>query len=193
MSPVAKRPAPRAGGQAGSQKSAPVDLGTPLLKAASARLNDLASSVDTVVRPPSVVLDSRKSSDGKDVLATCKAIPAQPEGPFNVLTVPAGNSHFRSLRVRPGDIVKYYILPDKTLNQESDLAAIAQLLPIELTVAQVSGDDTLLLAETLPMPINFPQKMEIWRYLDDRLVDISEKLRVYAERRPAGAGVGTES
>jgi hypothetical protein len=174
---------PRPGGQAGSSQPAPVDLGAPLLKAAAAQLNDLPASVDTVVRPPSVVLDSRKSSDGKDVLATCTANPAQPDGPFNVLTVPAGNAHFRSLRVRPGDIVKYYILPDKTLDQESELVAISQLLPIELTVAQVSGDDTLLLAETLPMPINFPQKLEIWRYLDDRLVEISEKLRIYAERR----------
>lgn len=178
------RPAtPPAGGQAGSPRSKPADRGAPLLKAAAAQLNDLAASVDTVVRPPTVILDSRKSSDGDDVLATCTASPTQPDGPINVLRVPAGNGRFKGLRVRSGDVVKYYIRADKTFDQEDDLAALALLLPVDLTVAQVPSDDTLLLAEALPVAVTFPAKMEIWRYLDDRLVEISERLKLYAERR----------
>ena len=45
-----------------------------LLKVAANQLNDLPSAVDTEMRPPQIVLDSRKSANGQDVYAICTAI-----------------------------------------------------------------------------------------------------------------------
>src|SRR6187402_734578 len=85
------------------------DRGEALLKAAASQLSDLPAAVDTELRPPIVLLDSRKSSDGKDVLAICTANPKAADDIFNVIKVPAGNSRFRSLGVQSGDILKYYV------------------------------------------------------------------------------------
>ncbi|HEX4415124.1 MAG TPA: hypothetical protein VH107_15915, partial [Lacipirellulaceae bacterium] len=65
-----------------------------LLKATANQLNDLPSAVDTELRPPEIVLDSRKSTDGQDVYAICKANPKTPERGANIIYVPAGNSRF---------------------------------------------------------------------------------------------------
>jgi hypothetical protein len=174
------RPASQpSGGSPKSSLAARADRGAPLLNAAAAQLNDLPSYVDTQMRQPTVILDSRKSSDGNDVLATCTANPDMPNSPINLLSVPAENGRFKGLRVRPGDIVKYYIRKD----EESEEIGIERWLPVDLTVAQVPNDNTILLAESLAGPVDVPIKIEIWRYLDDRLVEISEQLKLYAERR----------
>jgi hypothetical protein len=115
------------------------DRGEALLKAAAAQLSDLPASVDTDLRPPVVLLDSRKSADGKDVLAVCVGNPKGPADVFNVLNVPAGNGRFRSLGVRPGDIIKYYVKEDETVDDDSRKAGYSRQLAIDLIVAHLGG------------------------------------------------------
>lgn len=161
-----------------------VDRGEALLKVATSQLNDLPSAVDTELRPPVVILDSLKSADGQDVLATCTANPTAPEV-FGVIRVPARNSRFRSLGVHAGDILKYYVKEDQTVDADSRNAGYSRQLAMEFHVAQVLDDSTLLLENGLNQQVDPPRKIEIWRYADDRLQELHEKLRVYeVYRRP---------
>src|SRR6202008_4102513 len=137
--------------------------------------SDLPAAVDTELRPPVVLLDSRKSGDGKDVLATCTANPKAVDM-FNVIKVPAGNSRFRSLGVQPGDILKYYVKEDETVDADSRGAGYSRQLAMALTVAQVLGDITLLVETGLNQPVEPAHKIEVWRYANDRLQDIHERL-----------------
>ena len=73
------------------------DRAVALLKAAANQLNDLPSAVDTEIRPPVVILDSRKSSNGGDVYAICAANPTIPNSPIIVIHAATGNGRFRSL------------------------------------------------------------------------------------------------
>lgn len=160
------------------------DRGEALLKAAAAQLSDLPAAVDTELRPPVVLLDSRKSGDGKDVLATCTANPKVADV-FNVIRVPAGNSRFRSLGVRSGDILKYYVKEDETVDADSRNAGYSRQLAMDLHVAQVIDDNTLLIESGLNQPVTPARKIEIWRYADDRLQEIHQKLSLYeVYRRP---------
>src|SRR5262249_23763683 len=130
------------------------------------------------------VLDARKSIDGKDVLATCTVNPRSPDGLINVLQVPAGNSGFRNRsHIGPGDIVKYYVKEDKTVDPEAQLSGMSRLIAMELNVAQVIDENTLTLEDGLNQEVTEPHKIEIWRYTDERLVDIHEKLVTYQLRR----------
>ena len=63
--------------------------------------------------------------------------PNDPGGPLNYLIVPAGNSRFRSVGVRSGDILKYFIVEDETIDEERRKAGVATRLAMEFTVAQV--------------------------------------------------------
>ncbi len=162
------------------------DRGEALLKAAAVQLSDLPAAVDTELRPPIVLLDSRKSADGKDVLATCTANPKVSADVFNVIKVPAGNSRFRSLGVLPGDILKYYVKEDETVDPESRSVGFSRQLAMDLIVAQVIDDSTLLIESGLNQPVTPARKIEIWRYAEDRLQKIYEKLSLYeVYRRPA--------
>ncbi len=174
-------PQPRPGGQ--GINSFRASQGASLLTAAVAQLNDLPSAVDTKLSTPSIVLDSRKSTDKDDILAVCTANPAVPNSPFNLLVVPAKNARFRYARIRPGDIVKFYIRPDETVEQTSAMAGMGRFLPVELTVAQVIDENSLLVEESLAEAENEPRKLEISRLSDDRMVDISERLKKYSYRR----------
>ena len=111
--------APTATKQAQQAELRQADRGEALLKVAAAQLSDLPAAADTELRPPVVLLDSRKSADGKDVLAICTANPKAAVDVFNVIKVPAGNSRFRSLGVQPGDILKYYVKEDETVDADS--------------------------------------------------------------------------
>jgi hypothetical protein len=155
-----------------------------LLKTAASQLNDLPKAVDTELRPPDVVLDSRKSADGKDVYATCSAMPQAPDV-FNVIQVKTNNSRFRALGVKAGYVVKYYVKEDQTVDADSRNAGFSRQLAMDLTVAQVLDDNTLLLENGLNQPVEVPRKIEIWRFVENRLQDIHEKLQVYeVYRRP---------
>src|SRR5688572_16930711 len=64
-----------------------VDRGEGLLSAAVSQLRNLPSYIETDLRPPVVLLDSTKSGDGQDVLATATLNPDVPEGPINFIRV----------------------------------------------------------------------------------------------------------
>lgn len=160
------------------------DQGEVLFDTVVGQLQDLAAYVDTQLQPPVVILDSTKSRDSQDVLAICTMRPDAEDGLINYLFVPAGNSRFRSLGVRPGDIVKYYVLYD----EESLEAGITQERAMELKVAQVDNDSALYIEGALSQPVLQPAKVEIWRYVDDRLVDISRQLARYVEYRQPARG-----
>ncbi len=159
-----------------------------LLQAAATQLNDLPAAVDTELRPPIVILDSRKSTDNKDVLATCESNPAMPDSGFNVIRVTTGNGRFRGLDVKSGDVLKYYILEDKTVDIDSQKEGLSKQLAMDLKVAQVIDNDTLLLENGLNQPVDPPRKIEIWRNVSDRLIDIHQKLSIYQVYRKPPVG-----
>jgi hypothetical protein len=161
------------------------DRGEALLNAATSQLADLPSAVDTELRPPVVILDSTKSLDHNDVLAICMVNPHIPGGPINYIRVPSGNGRFRSLNVQPGDILKYYVLQDETVDEESRQAGFSRALAMDLNIAQVIDDNTLIVDSSLNQEVSIPAKIEIWRYVDDRLVDIKKQLEQYIDRRLA--------
>jgi hypothetical protein len=161
------------------------DRGEALLNAATSQLADLPSAVDTELRPPVVILDSTKSLDHNDVLAVCMTNPHIPGGPINYIRVPGGNGRFRSLNVQPGGILKYYVLQDETVDEESRQAGFSRALAMDLNVAQVIDDNTLIIENGLNQEVPIPAKIEIWRYVDDRLVEIKQQLEQYIDRRLA--------
>ena len=130
--PGCHEPASKSTKQAQQDELRQADRGEALLKAAAAQLSDLPAAVDTELRPPVVLLDSRKSADGKDVLATCTANPKAAVDMFNVIKVPAGNSRFRSLGVHSGDILKYYVKEDETVDADSRNAGYSRQLAMDL-------------------------------------------------------------
>ena len=156
------------------------DRGDVLFGTVVTQLRDLPSYVDTELQPPTVILDAKKSSDGQDVMATINMHPGTDDGSIDLVFVPGANSRFRGLGVQPGDMVKlYYTLYDQQ-NQEND---IGRTVSTELPVAQVINDNTLLVAAGINQPISEPHKIEIWRYVDDRLEEIAQRLRQYVEIR----------
>ena len=143
------------------------------------QLRNLPSYVDTELTPPTVVLDSKSSSDGEDVLATCGMVPGTEDGPINCITAATHNGRFRSLGVRPGDVLKYYVLYD----EESAETGISQTVSMDLTVAQVLDDNLLLVEGGLNQAVTEPAKIEIWRYSDERLNDIARAIATYERYR----------
>jgi hypothetical protein len=150
-----------------------------LLSAVVQQLRNLPSYVDTELTPPIVVLDSKSSSDGQDVLAICGTAPDVEDGPINCITTSTHNGRFRSLGVRPGDVLKYYVLYD----EESAETGISQTVSMDLTVAQTLDDNSLLVEGGLNRAVTEPAKIEIWRYSDERLNDIAREIATYARYR----------
>jgi hypothetical protein len=161
------------------------ERGEALIDAAAAQLADLPSAVDTELRPPSVILSSSNSANGEDVLAIAIANPQNPGGPINIVGVPppAQNGRFKSVGVRSGDILKYYIIEDETVDEERRAAGHARQLARELTINQVLDDNTLIIEGSLAEPILVPAKIEVWRHLDDRLEEINRQLLDYAQKQ----------
>lgn len=186
-----------------------------LLEIAGNELSQLPEQAITDLRPPTVVLDAMRSSDGQDVMATLDAAPRAPRGVYNVIKAP--NGRFKAIGILPGDTVKYYI------NQQSELAnefgggdgrlTLAQInsilkLPedqrnavaesmaeenqgydgdiittsaVDLTVAQVIDNSTLMLEEAFAVPIEQPMRLEIIRFRDQRFRDLRVDRSQYAE------------
>jgi hypothetical protein len=174
-----QRPQASTGGQSQQALLRRADRGEALLDAAVNQLRDLPAYVTTELRLPEVVLDSTKSSDGKDVLARATVNPNLPDGPINYFSVPARNARFRTLGVKPGDILKFHAAFDP----ESLEAGFEERVALELSVAQVLDENTLLVVGGLNQEATIPEKIEVWRYVDDRLVEISRQLRQYDLRR----------
>ena len=154
-----------------------------LFKAAVRQLNDLPAAIDTELRQPQVILDASKSGDGKDVLAVFLRNPSNPTGPINVVSVPQNNARFRTLGVKSGDILKYYVLDDETVDEASREAGFTQRVAMELIIAQVVDDQTLLVETGLNVEVPNPERIEIWRFVDERQREINRQLVLYQERR----------
>ena len=159
------------------------DRADALLKAAANQLSDLPAAVDTEIKPAVVILDSQKVPDHQDVYAVCVANPAVPDSPINVIHVPAGNSRFKGLGVRSGDTLKYFVKEDNTVDEESRQLGFSRQVAMELKIAQVLDDNTLLIETGLNRQVDFPAKIEIWRNVDTRQKEINEKLVTYALHR----------
>jgi hypothetical protein len=159
-----------------------------LLNSAVRQLNDLPAGVDTELRQPQVVLDAVSSSDGQDVLAIFLRNPSIPDGQVNVVSVPANNSRFRAVGVKPGDILKYYVLEDETVDPESRAAGLTQRVAMELIVAQVIDDQTLLVETGLNVEVPNPERIEIWRFVDERQREINGQLTQYVTYRKPELG-----
>ncbi len=162
--------------------------GEALIDAAANQLADLPSAVDTELRPPTVILDATKSRNGQDVYAIAAANPQMEGNPVNIIGVPGGNGRFKSLGVQSGDLLKFYIIEDETVDAERQAAGFSRQLAKQVTVAQVIDDNTLLIEGSLPEQVFVPAKLEVWRNVDDRLKEINEKLVVYTERRLPAIG-----
>ena len=158
------------------------DRGEVLFDAVVDQLRDLAAYVDTELQPPVVILDSKKSRDGQAVLVTFGSHPDMPLGPINYVRVTSGNGLFRSLGVRPGDILKFSYVRYDPENMEMD---IGETVTLDLTVAQVLNENELLIEGDLSQSTSVSQKIEIWRNVDDRLEEIDRQLDTYRLlRRP---------
>jgi hypothetical protein len=164
------------GGGSSSRQNKRVDV---LFTTVVEQLRDLPSYVDVDLTPPTVVLDSKTSADGQDVMAICGVAPNVEDGPINCIMATTHNARFRSLGVKPGDMLKYFVLYD----EDSAETGISQTVSLDLTVAQVLDDNTLLFEGGLQIPITEPAKIEIWHYSDGRLNEIATDLARYARYR----------
>jgi hypothetical protein len=159
------------------------DRGEALIDAVADQLADLASGVDTELRTPTKILDSTKTSNGADMMAVAIADPQNPAGTINVIGVAFGNAQFKDRGVRSGDILKYYILEDETLDPERKDAGFDRKLAREFTIGQVIDNNTLIIEGGLSKPIVDPAKVEVWRNFDDRLEEINRHLLDYTRKQ----------
>lgn len=83
------------------------DRSGALLEVVASQLAQLPQLAVVELAPEVPILDAKTSSDGQDVLAIVTSSPETPHI-YNRLHVPAGNSRFRSLGVRSGDLVRFY-------------------------------------------------------------------------------------
>jgi len=152
-----------------------------LVDALATGLNNLPREIVLELQPPQPILDDSKSADGQPVLAACNVTPAVPDGPFNFLYVPKGNANFRRLGVRSGDIVRYFI----NRNQDSVEHGIEQVDFIELPVRRLDTNDpnnALIFEGGLSNAVEFPERIEIWRFSDKRMNEIRQRITRYVQQ-----------
>ena len=148
-------------------------------------LNNLPRRVSLDLRLPVVVVDATTSLDNQTVMATLTRPPSEESGPINYLKVTTSNGRFQTLDVRPGDRVRYYLLEGASLQRLNDPSRIlgeseGQMQEyLELTVAKVVDDNSLLTAEGMRGEIPAPIRTEIWRQNDDRVDEIVRLLNQY--------------
>jgi TolA-binding protein len=155
------------------------------LQSISDTLNNLPSALDLELLPAQPVLTASTSADGKEVRAICIRNPQLPEGPINYLQAVDGNANFASMKVKAGDIVRYYV------NLDADAAErdIEQRTALELTVRRLDATDPenvlIIDGPGLNAPALYPQRIEVWRFSDKRTEAIREILVNYETlRRP---------
>lgn len=158
------------------------------LQSVSDTLNNLPNALDLKLLPAQPVLTASTSSDGKEVRAICTRNPQSPDGPINYLQSVDGNAHFATMKVKPGDIVRYYV------NLDADAAErdIEQRTALELTVRRLdaANPENVLIIDG-PGLNNLalaPQRIEIWRFSDKRTDAIREILTNYEVLRKPPVG-----
>lgn len=153
------------------------------IRSVSATLNDLAANIDLELHPAQPILTASTSADGNEVLAICMENPNNPDGRFNYLRATTGNANFHTQEVEPGDIIRYYV----NLDEESAERGIEQRTAIELRVRRLDAldpENALIIEDSLTAPVEIPQRIEIWRYSDQRMDAIRLALNRYKARRP---------
>jgi hypothetical protein len=159
------RPAATPGGQSQHEAMRRAGRGNSLLKPAVAQLSDLPADIETELRLPTILLDS--TPGGEDVFAICTVNPNVPDGPVNYLVVtgdrPAENGRFRSLGVRSGDVLKYYLVEDETVDEERRLSGFSRQLAMEFPVAQVLDEHILLIEKGVPTNVakNYLEQIDV--------------------------------
>lgn len=169
------------------------------LRSIAGTLNDLPGSADLNLLPAQPILTASSSADGKEVRAICTTSPQVPDGPINYLRCVDGNGKFYSVDVRPGDIVRYYIVA----GEESEALQVDRRTALELRVRRLdttdpesgliiegdlrpSGGSPEEIRAQIEALATLPQRIEIWRYSDKRMDAIRSALDRYEKlRRPA--------
>ena len=160
-----------------------------LLGAVAAQLHDLPNANVLELRPPVVILDSTKSSDGQDVMALVSSHPESPDPSIvNYLSVPGNNARFRSLGVRSGDLVKLFQMTLAEEREDDDSIGVEVERALELNVAQVINDNSLLIEGSLNAPLERELRIEVWRFEDTRMEQIAAAIRGYIERGSPALG-----
>lgn len=165
-----------------------VNRSEALLKAMAQALADLPDGTDLEMHPPIVVMDSRNSSDHQDVYAICVPNPAVQSRPIDVLHVATNNGRFKGLGVGPGDLIKFFVIEDETVDEESRQTGMSRQKAMNLKVARVLDDNTLLIAGALSQVVAVPGRLEVWRTVDARQKDVVRRLDDYATRRIPALG-----
>ncbi len=164
------------------------DNSAAIISSVANSLNHLPDEVVENLLPPVPILDDSKSADGQEVLAKCGKTPQVPDGPNNYLWVPKGNANFRTLRVRPGDIVRYFVA---IANEEDAEHGYAETTYLELQVRRLDSNNpqnALIVEGGLSGPMPFPSRVEIWRFSDKRMNEIRVRLTRYVSRRKPAVG-----
>jgi hypothetical protein len=199
LMPQGCRPANRPQAKRPSAGSASQRDARGLLDSIVAQLRTLPESSQLELTPPAVVLDARSSADGEEVQGIISRRPEAPSEPANLVTIPRGNGGFRK-SVKPGDIVKYYGVPDKATQQKLDATAEVDIRTgqrdystadvdvltfdaIDLIVAQVLDDNSLLVVGGFPNEDVAVRKIEVWRVVDSRMEEIQREWGAYVARR----------
>lgn len=162
-----------------------------LLGAVASQMRDLPNANILELRPPVVMLDSTRSSDNKDVMALIGTNPdADPNLPpmFNYLSVPANNARFRSLGIRSGDIVKLYQMTAAEQREDDEAIPFEVERALDLNVAQVINDNALLIEGSLSGPLTRELRIEVWRFVDDRMEQINRTINQYILRGEPAIG-----
>ncbi len=163
------------------------DSSVVLVDSISRTLNHLADEVVTDLQPPTPILDDSRSADGQEVLAVLDVTPGVPDSPFNYLSVPAGNGNFRTLQVRPGDVVRYFV----RYNQEDLEHGYENVTYLELPVRRLDVENpqnALIVEGGLTAAVEIPHRIEIWRFSDKRMNEIRVRLTRYIQKPRATIG-----
>jgi hypothetical protein len=157
------------------------------LRSVADTLNDMPRALDLELLPAQPILTASTSTDGKEVRAICTQLPDQPDGTFTYLHAVDGNANFQTLKVKPGDIVRYYV----NFDEEAAERNIEQRKALELRVRRLDSADpenVLILQGGLSGPVLEPQRIEIWRFSDKRMDAIRSMFATYRQDRQPPAG-----
>jgi len=149
-----------------------------LIRSIALSLNQLPDEIVLELAPPRPILDDSKSTDGKEVLATCRVTPAVPDGPHNYFEVPRGNVDFRKLGVRAGDIVRYFVIAEEDSIEFGIVRRLDFNNPKTALIVEIGLNEAVLT----------PERIEIWRFSDKRMNEIRIRLNRYIKQRKPAVG-----
>lgn len=159
-----------------------------MLSSVAEILNELPQRVDLNLTPAEPVLTANNSADGREVLATITTNPVSPETGANYLRLATSNASFRDLGVRPGDELRMYYISSDAEEIERGIEEKSFIkIPIRRQDVQ-DPDNALILGASLNGEVTLPERIEIWRYSDQRMEDIAAALDRYEAIRDPPVG-----